>query len=257
MIIGPELTEPARFSLTWLGEHRTFAFHGRQGQINLLKEKRRRGGEGYWYAYRRVQGQMLKRYVGRDEQMSLEQLEELTTLLAHKAAPENKTMEARALFFEPLLMPKLQLPRLQKGLLPREHLLALLDQGLEHKVTLVSAPAGYGKSTLVAQWNATRGEQTAFPRVANVTLDDGDNDPIRFWRYIIAACQKFASELGQDALELLLAQRLPPFQFKPLEMMLVSLLNDLSRLEQPGVLILDDLHVVGSPQVAESRPFYI
>jgi len=97
MITGPELVEPARFSLTWLGEHRAFAFHGRQGQINLLKEKRRRGGEGYWYAYRRVRGQMLKRYVGCDEQVSLEQLEELSALLAREAAPENKTMNARAL----------------------------------------------------------------------------------------------------------------------------------------------------------------
>ena len=144
--------------------------------------------------------------------------------------------------FEPLLMPKLQLPRLQKSLLPREHLLELLDKGLEHKLTLIAGPAGYGKTTLVGQWIAKRGDRADFPQIACVTLDEGDNDPIRFWRYIIAACQKFRAGLGKEALDLLLAHRRPPF--KPLEMMLTALLNELSQLEHPGVLILDDFHVM-------------
>ena len=52
----------------WLGEHRSFSFHGRNGQINVLKEKRGRGGDGYWYAYQRQGKQMLKRYAGRGAQ---------------------------------------------------------------------------------------------------------------------------------------------------------------------------------------------
>ncbi|HEX7734074.1 MAG TPA: LuxR C-terminal-related transcriptional regulator [Ktedonobacteraceae bacterium] len=301
VVTGMELVEPAAFEQAWLEDHRAFAFHGRCGQINLLKEKRSRGGEGYWYAYRRSQGQMVKRYVGRDEQMSVEQLEKLATLLvgepAEFAFPSGEAAtafsSARAtdailsrekavsaekaagvptasgaasglweatvhpLASEPLLMPKLQLPRLQKGLLPRAHLLALLDQGLERKVTLVSAAAGYGKTTLLAQWIAALNERAEAQRIACVTLDEGDNDPLRFWRYVITACQKFDPNLGKEALALLLAYRLPPFQFKPLDMTLVALLNDLSQLEQPGVLILDDLHTINSPLVAESLRFFL
>ncbi|HXR66877.1 MAG TPA: hypothetical protein VN729_13170, partial [Ktedonobacteraceae bacterium] len=289
VIMGPEMAEPVCFSPVWLEGHRAFAFHGRNGQVNLLKEKRRRGGEGYWYAYRRHRGKMLKRYVGRDAQLSLERLEEIAVALADEieAAPpvaleqsvEDKLYldndafraalglqdedelhpdkraslaassgddgshafpfatdagQSKALFFEPLLMSRLQLPRPQKALLAREHLLALLDQGLEHKATFVCGPAGYGKTTLIAQWIAARGAPADFPRVASVTLDNGDNDPVRFWRYVIAACQRFAPELGEEALKLLLAHRLPPFQFKPLEMVLVALLNDLSQLDSPG-----------------------
>jgi LuxR family maltose regulon positive regulatory protein len=157
--------------------------------------------------------------------------------------------------FEPLLMPKLQLPRLQKSLLPREHLLELLDKGLEYKVTLIAGPAGYGKTTLVSQWIAARSARADFPHAASVALDEGDNDPIRFWRYIIAAFRQFLPGFGEEAEELLLAHRLPPF--KPLDMMLTALLNVLSRLEHPAILILDDLHVINSPQVVETLGFFL
>ena len=294
--------------LEWLDEHRAFAFHGRNGQINLLKEKRNRGSEGYWYAYQRHEEGMVKRYAGRSVQLSMERLEEIAALLSNgyesqpapasasqigqlseptpaqrrvgtmhasdqsssdgtekttkstSALPSSTSRESAKLSssplpFEPLLMPKLQLSRLQKSLLPREHLLELLDTGLEHKVTLISGPAGYGKTTLVSQWIAERTAHTSFPHVASVTLDEGDNDPIRFWRYIIAACQQFRTGFGKEALELLLANRLPPF--KPLEMMLTALLNELSQLEHPGVLILDDFHVISSRHVVETLSFFL
>jgi LuxR family transcriptional regulator, maltose regulon positive regulatory protein len=116
----------------------------------------------------------------------------------------------------------------QRSLLLREHLLELLDKGLERKLTLIAGPAGFGKTTLVGQWIEERGAHADFPRVASITLDEGDNDPIRFWRYIIAACQRFRTESGKEAMELLHAHQLPPF--KPLDMMLIALLNELSQL---------------------------
>lgn len=70
--------------LEWLEEHHAFAFHGRNGQINLLKEKRKRGSAGYWYAYRRHEGQMVKRYVGRSAQLSMERLEEIAARLSNE-----------------------------------------------------------------------------------------------------------------------------------------------------------------------------
>jgi LuxR family maltose regulon positive regulatory protein len=291
----------------WLEEHHAFAFHGRNGKINLLKEKRKRGGEGYWYAYRRHEGQMVKCYVGRSTHISIERLEEIALQLSREAPIQHHPASAShtspmavprdtcglgemqsaagylssaarktdedtsaittrvisastiphsgAVPFETLLLPKLQLPRLQKSLLPREHLLDLLDRGLDYKVTLVTGPAGYGKTTLIGQWSAARSAQPDFPQIAIVTLDEGDNDPIRFWRYIIAACQQWQAGFGLEALELLRAHRLPPF--KPLEMMLTTLLNELSQLERPGILILDDLHVITSPPVVETLSFFL
>ncbi|HJT57674.1 MAG TPA: LuxR C-terminal-related transcriptional regulator [Ktedonobacteraceae bacterium] len=245
----------------WLEKHRSFAFHGRNGQINMLKEKRSRGDNDYWYAYQRHARQMVKRYAGRSAQLSMERLEEIALLLAQKdeAKSSQPSESPLPIFspaqFEPLLMPKLQLPRIQKGLLRREHLLELLNKSLEYKLTVISGPAGYGKTTAVAQWLAERDADPDISHIAYITLDEGDNDPIRFWRYLIAACQKFQAGLGKEALDLLLANRLPPF--KPLEMMLTALLNELSRLEQPCILILDDFHVISSSQVRETLSFFL
>src|SRR5439155_15031557 len=81
----------------------------------------------------------------------------------------------------PLLASKLHPPRLPGGLIERTRLLDRLDAGLSHKLTLLSAPAGFGKTTLVRQWIAARVGLTGLP-VAWVALDAGDNDPVRFWR---------------------------------------------------------------------------
>src|SRR5579884_1964506 len=148
----------------WLAAHRSFAFHGRNGQINLLKEKRSRGENDYWYAYQRHGRQMVKHYVGRSVQLSMGRLEQIATLLAKKdgatsssSSPSESAVSAFSpLQFEPLLLPKLQLPRIQKTLLRREQLLQTLDKGLECALTLISAPAGYGKTTTVAQWLTER-----------------------------------------------------------------------------------------------------
>src|ERR1700726_3629749 len=84
-----------------------------------------------------------------------------------------------------ILSTRLTPPRPRPSLVTREQLLARLDDGLEHKLTLLSAPAGFGKTTLVSEWIARRGEQQDAPPVAWVSLDGGDNDPARFWRYVI------------------------------------------------------------------------
>src|SRR5713226_9916383 len=99
-----------------------------------------------------------------------------------------------------LLSTKLALPRPHQSLVSREPLLARLDEGLEHKLTLLSAPAGFGKTTLVSEWIATRSERHDSPPVAWVSLDAGDNDPVRFWRYVITACQVFDATVGESTL---------------------------------------------------------
>ncbi len=299
---GPQHFSPENSDawLAWLEEHHAFAFHGRNGQLNLLKEQRNKSGIAYWYAYHRCDGRMLKRYLGLSTRVRLDYLEEIAASLTHPDAtksfpsvpqrnektiqqktdrrnPSRRTTDhkkktgviqpststphaqnkvpAPPLQFEPLLLTKLQLPRPQQSLLPRLHLLKLLDKGLEKKITLIAGPAGYGKTTLVSQWITEQSTHENFPRVACLTLDQSDNDPIRFWRSLIAACQQLHPESGKEALELLRAHLLPPF--KPLEMMLTALLNTLSQLEHPGILILDNLHEISSSQVRASLTFFL
>src|SRR5437868_7096744 len=88
-----------------------------------------------------------------------------------------------------LLSTKLAPPRPHPALVPRGRLFERLDEGLEHRLTLLSAPAGFGKTTLVSAWIAARGGRQESLPVAWVSLDTGDNDPARFWRYVTTACQ--------------------------------------------------------------------
>jgi LuxR family maltose regulon positive regulatory protein len=107
-----------------------------------------------------------------------------------------------------------------------------LQRGLAGKLILVSAPAGYGKTTLICEWLATcRGS------VAWVSLDRGDNDPNRFWAYLLAALQSALSSSGQTLPEIVL-QNNPSTS----EALISSLINELDKFQQPIILVLDDYH---------------
>ncbi|UCH58803.1 MAG: hypothetical protein JSV61_11360, partial [Anaerolineales bacterium] len=95
---------------------------------------------------------------------------------------------------EQLLTTKFYIPALRSDLVPRPRLYERLDECLTRKLTLVSAPAGFGKSTLVAGWLSER-KQT----VAWLSLDQGDNDSVRFWTYLIAAIQTIDQQMGAEA----------------------------------------------------------
>ncbi len=151
-----------------------------------------------------------------------------------------------------LLSTKLALPRPHQSLVLREPLLARLDEGLEHRLTLLSAPAGFGKTTLMSEWIATRSELRDPPAVAWVSLDAGDNDAVRFWRYVITACRVFDASTGESALELLRASRR-----LPLEAALTTFINDLAHIEHRCVLVLEDYHVITSPQIHETLAYLI
>jgi LuxR family maltose regulon positive regulatory protein len=154
-----------------------------------------------------------------------------------------------------LLSTKLAAPRPHSSLVTRGPLLARLDEGFEHKLTLLSAPAGFGKTTLVSEWIAAHSERQHPLPVAWVSLDAGDNDPVRFWRYIITACQAFDAAVGESALPLLpasLAARRLPF-----ETLLTTFINDLAQLAHRGVLVLEDYHLITSPQIQEAVTYFI
>jgi len=157
----------------------------------------------------------------------------------------------------PLLAAKLQPPRLRTGLVPRGRLLERLDAGHEGALTLITAPAGFGKTTLANQWVSSRYEAETFSHFAWLSLDTGDADPARFWRYFIAACQRFHSGVGEEALALLHAATLPPFEQPSPEAMLTLLLNDLVHGQCQGVLVLEDYHFIVTPQIHAALVFFI
>ena len=155
-----------------------------------------------------------------------------------------------------LLETKLYVPRAPRRLVPRPRLGERLDRGAAAKLMLVSAPAGFGKTTLLAEWLAERPTGPVAPAgqrpVAWVSLDRGDNHPGSFWAYIIAALQKVAPGVGADALSLLQAP-----QPTPIETVLTTLLNDLGTADDDLVLVLDDYHVIDVPEVQEGMGYLL
>jgi LuxR family maltose regulon positive regulatory protein len=153
----------------------------------------------------------------------------------------------------PLLETKLYVPRPRHGLVPRPRLIERLDRGADSTLTLVSAPAGFGKTTLLAAWLAAGPASPTGPRSAAwLSLDRGDNDPRMFWTYVIAALRTAAPGVGTSALALLRAS--PP---APLPEVLTTLLNDLGAVGHDLVLVLDDYHVVDSPEVHDGMAFLL
>jgi LuxR family maltose regulon positive regulatory protein len=148
---------------------------------------------------------------------------------------------------DPVLHTKLMPPRLQSSVIQRENLLKRLDTSLDKKLTVITAPTGFGKTTLVSTWIASRDVASVW-----VTLDEHDNDPSRFWTYLISALRTFDSALGKTVLSSLSAPQIPAFQ--PL---LTPLLNDLTRLSEPCVLILEGYHSITSKDIKESFSFLI
>ncbi len=149
-----------------------------------------------------------------------------------------------------LLETKFYVPRSRRDLVPRPRLAERLDRGSRSKVMLVSAPAGFGKTTLLTQWLAVG---PADQRVAAwLSLDQGDNDPASFWSYVIAALRTTAPEVGENALALLQASGPPP-----IEAVLTTLLNDLSAIAGDIVLVLDDYHVIDARPVQDAMAFLL
>ena len=153
----------------------------------------------------------------------------------------------------PLLETKLYVPRSPRGVVPRPRLSERLDRGSASKLMLVSAPAGFGKSTHVAQWLAAGPAAPTDQRSAAwLSLDTGDNHPASFWTYLIAALRTVAPAVGASALALLQAAQPPP-----IEAVLTTLVNDFGSVADDIVLVLDDYHVIDSREVHEGMVFLL
>ena len=150
----------------------------------------------------------------------------------------------------PLLETKLAAPRPQRHLVSRPRLLAELARGAESKLTLLSAPAGFGKTTLLAEWLATASHERW--STAWLSLDPADDRPgISFWQRVISSLQRAVPGVGEIALARLHSAR------SSTEAVLTDLLNDLDVLQNEVLLVLDDYHVIDATEIQEGIAFLL
>jgi LuxR family maltose regulon positive regulatory protein len=149
----------------------------------------------------------------------------------------------------PLLETKLHMARRRRGSIARPRLTQRLNRGAEVALTLVSAPAGFGKTTLLTEWLAAA--PAAGRPVAWLSLDERDNDPALFWTYLVAALQAAVPKVGVRALALLKAPQ------SSTDAMLATLVNELSAVADDVVLVLDDYHLVHTAEVHDGMAFLV
>jgi LuxR family maltose regulon positive regulatory protein len=149
----------------------------------------------------------------------------------------------------PLLTTKLYIPPPRPSVVPRPRLIERLNEGLtaSRKLTLISASAGFGKTTLVSEWVASCGQPVAW-----LSLDEGDNDPARFLTYLVAALQTIAANIGNGVLAILQSPQPPS-----IESILTTLLNEITILPDHFILVLDDYHVIDSKSVDNVLTFLL
>jgi LuxR family maltose regulon positive regulatory protein len=256
---------PAWFA--WLEQMSSFAFSGKRGHYTARKEARQRGNR-YWSAYLATSDRLTKKYLGKSADLSLARLEHIAgalraqseaqlpppETLAEASAQEevegarHAVLAQRRTPLHPLLATKLYKPRPRTQLVPRAHLVKRLKQGMTGPLTLISAPAGFGKTTLLAQWLAESDMAVTW-----LSLEAEDNDPTRFLSYLIATLQTLDAQLGTTALALL---RTP--QPAPPETVLAVLTNDL--VERGGgefALVLDDYHTITAESIQHGMTFLL
>ena len=149
-----------------------------------------------------------------------------------------------------LLRTKITVPILRGCLIERSRLTSQLDVDLSGCVTLISAPAGFGKTTLIMTWAARRNG-----RVAWLSLDESDNDPARFWQYVTAALQTVSENMGSRITAVLRNMSSPDW-----EMVVTQLINDLIKIpagNAPITLVFDDYHLIHANSIHQSLSFLL
>jgi LuxR family maltose regulon positive regulatory protein len=147
----------------------------------------------------------------------------------------------------PILTTKLYIPPLRPNVVLRPRLTEQLNEGLHRKLTLISAPAGFGKTTLVSEWVTGCARPTAW-----LSLDAGENDPTRFLLYLVAALQTVAPTIGEGILRVLQSPQPPP-----IDAILTALLNDITTVPDPFILVLDDYHVIDATPIDHALAFLV
>ncbi len=245
----------------WLETATTFTFANEESTFSAHKVRagNRRGG-WYWRAYRRQHGRLSNCYLGVSNNLTLPCLNEAARRLATRSEGavtrkdasgqgdgSRTTTSSDVLIPIQMLNTKFALPRLSSQHVSRPHLLALVDQGVQRPLTLVSAPAGSGKTTLLAEWAAT----SMLP-VAWLSLEAADNDPARFFSYLLSALAQLDERMGSAV------QADQSWYAQDYEHILIGPLNDLARLlQQDAVMILDDYHLITTDAIHAALRFLL
>lgn len=247
---------------SWLAQHSSFAFSSRDGhRVTVRKEARARGGS-YWVAYRKVGGKLTHTYLGRSEDVTLARLEQGAALLSgqdsqaandlpvgeQQARREELPIEMK--WQEQYLFTKFFVPVAPHALVSRPRLFSLLDEGRRRPLALISAPAGFGKTTLLSAW--VQAQPPGNPLVAWVSLDEADNDPVRFWSYVLTALDRVQPGKYSGLVAYLQAEARPsPHQ------VMTACLNRLLEHPEPLILVLDDYHLLTDEAVHASLAAFI
>jgi LuxR family maltose regulon positive regulatory protein len=147
----------------------------------------------------------------------------------------------------PILATKLYIPPPRPRVVLRPRLIERLNEGLHRKLTLISAPAGFGKTTLLGGWVSGCERPAAW-----LSLDEGDNDPTRFLAYLVAALQTIAASIGEGVLGALQSPQPPPT-----ESVLTTLLNEITTIPDDFVLVFDDYHAIDAKPVDDALAFLL
>lgn len=269
----------------------SFSFHGRHGYYTACKEYKQRG-EGYWYAYVRIRGKLVKRYLGRSVRLTICRLEQiarelwlsepdgrlseegaeasqfLTSSIAHEKTEHSVSLPdysdkqrvdrsaeqqiepmLAGVADDPLLATKIHFPRPRPHLVYRTRLIQRLEQGMRRALTLISAPVGFGKSTLLSSWLAA-----GTTPVAWLSLDPQDNEPLRFLSYLLAAVQTYDPHLANVQV---LHDRIQPLS---MESVLTLLINDLlmcGDIQEHFVVVLDNYQFITNLSIHHALAFLL
>ncbi len=227
---------------SWLSENGKFSYTGENGNFTAQSETRR--NQRYWYAYRRCAGKLSKAYLGKTEELTGGRLEQACAILAgkkpyKKPAKENSHPRAETYIGTPFLpLTKVNVPVLPYILVNRPRLIRQLSTPL----TLICAPSGFGKSTLLNDWKQTCG----FP-VAWLSLDENDNEPRRFWSSLVMALQTIEPEFGKELLSYINTAAL--FHIDEIIFHLANEIAHASAASQRLGLVLDDFHHIQNSEI--------
>jgi LuxR family maltose regulon positive regulatory protein len=241
----------------WLEQHTAFTFVDQIGTFSARKSMLRTGGS-YWKAYHRHQGKLYRIHLGHSHMLTMEKLQATAQAFAggrvsEKQADASVTQSAASRLYMhtlprmaltgdhpmALIQTKLYRPRKRSDVISRARLLERLHAGLSGNITLVSAPAGFGKTTLIAQWIQSIDRPTAW-----LSLDEHDNELRAFVQSLIAALQSAFPDAFHGTASLFEAPRFPS-----VDNIVPLLINDLADMPDDLMLVLDDYHLIRTREI--------